>query len=224
VGARGWTVANQQFVANRLCTTVERQITFIHQNRSPLVPDGTPNPGGFPSGANLPKPTFAPGTHVACRDTSSGRVGSEQLIEQNMAIRIIARIRARPEGAVDMRRLPFAFCVSGGVRCSQTLTKLLAFRSPVKLEFEWHDVNAEASLQADGVSLEWRRQCSRIRLPSSGSTTVRTRAKSVFVVIGEAEGYVLLFVAYTERQGRIRLISARRVTQHEQDDYSDKML
>ena len=34
-----------------------------------------------------------------------------------------------------------------------------------------------------------------------------------------AEGHVLLFVAYTEREERIRIISARRVTQHEQDDY-----
>ena len=40
-----------------------------------------------------------------------------------------------------------------------------------------------------------------------------------FVIIGMAEGHVLLFVAYTEREDRVRIISARRVTQHEQDDY-----
>jgi uncharacterized DUF497 family protein len=40
-----------------------------------------------------------------------------------------------------------------------------------------------------------------------------------YVTIGMAEGHVLLFVAYTEREGRIRIISAREVTQHEQDDY-----
>jgi uncharacterized protein len=40
-----------------------------------------------------------------------------------------------------------------------------------------------------------------------------------FVIIGMAEGQVLLFVAYTEREKRIRIISARRVTQREQDDY-----
>jgi len=36
-----------------------------------------------------------------------------------------------------------------------------------------------------------------------------------------AEGNILLFVAYTERENdeRIRLISARRATQDEQDDY-----
>ena len=40
-----------------------------------------------------------------------------------------------------------------------------------------------------------------------------------FVIIGMAEGKVLLFVAYTEREERIRIISARRVTQYEQDEY-----
>jgi uncharacterized DUF497 family protein len=34
-----------------------------------------------------------------------------------------------------------------------------------------------------------------------------------------AEGNVVLFVAYTERGDRIRIISARRATQNEQDDY-----
>ena len=40
-----------------------------------------------------------------------------------------------------------------------------------------------------------------------------------FVIIGTAEGNVVLFVAYTERRDRIRIISARRATQNEQDDY-----
>src|SRR3984957_11850705 len=34
-----------------------------------------------------------------------------------------------------------------------------------------------------------------------------------------AKGHVLLLVAYTERDDRIRIISAREVTQIEQDDY-----
>ena len=42
-----------------------------------------------------------------------------------------------------------------------------------------------------------------------------------FVMIGMAEGNILLFVAYTERKNNesIRIISARRATQYEQDDY-----
>jgi len=40
-----------------------------------------------------------------------------------------------------------------------------------------------------------------------------------FVMLGMAEGQVLLYVAYTERANRIRIISARRATQIEQDYY-----
>ena len=45
-----------------------------------------------------------------------------------------------------------------------------------------------------------------------------------FVIIGMAEGNILLFVAYTERKNNesIRLISARRATPYEQDDYFQK--
>jgi uncharacterized DUF497 family protein len=40
-----------------------------------------------------------------------------------------------------------------------------------------------------------------------------------FVIIGMVEGHIVLFVAYTEREERIRIISARRATQNEQDDH-----
>ncbi|HTC88096.1 MAG TPA: BrnT family toxin [Bryobacteraceae bacterium] len=43
-----------------------------------------------------------------------------------------------------------------------------------------------------------------------------------FVIIGMADGQVLLFVAYTERGERIRIISARRATEHEEDDYFEQ--
>ena len=39
------------------------------------------------------------------------------------------------------------------------------------------------------------------------------------MIIGMSEAKVLLFVAYTEREERIRIISVRRATQYEQDDY-----
>lgn len=40
-----------------------------------------------------------------------------------------------------------------------------------------------------------------------------------FVIIGMSEGSLVLFVAYTERKDRIRIISTRRALQNEQDDY-----
>jgi uncharacterized protein len=46
-------------------------------------------------------------------------------------------------------------------------------------------------------------------------------AEDRFVIIGMAEG-TLLFVAYTERGERIRIISVRRATQNEQHDYFEQ--
>jgi uncharacterized protein len=40
-----------------------------------------------------------------------------------------------------------------------------------------------------------------------------------FVIVGMAKGHIMLYVANTERDQRIRIISARRATQREQDDY-----
>ena len=40
-----------------------------------------------------------------------------------------------------------------------------------------------------------------------------------FIIIGTALGGIVLVVVYTVRQGRIRILSARRATQYEQDDY-----
>jgi uncharacterized DUF497 family protein len=39
-----------------------------------------------------------------------------------------------------------------------------------------------------------------------------------YILTGTAEGVVLV-VVYIERNGQIRIISARRATKHEQDDY-----
>ncbi len=39
------------------------------------------------------------------------------------------------------------------------------------------------------------------------------------LMIGMAEGPVLLFVAYTEREAHIRIISARRATRYEEEEY-----
>jgi uncharacterized DUF497 family protein len=60
------------------------------------------------------------------------------------------------------------------------------------LEFEWNDAKADANFQSHGVSFDWLRRFSKTHV---------------------------LFVAYSEREERIRIISARRATQYEQDDY-----
>jgi hypothetical protein len=89
----------------------------------------------------------------------------------------------------------------------------------MKLEFEWHDAKAEANLQAHGVSFELAKTVFKDPFAIERLDDREDYGEERLVTIGMAEGHVLLFVAYTEREDRIRIISARRVTQHEQDDY-----
>jgi len=89
----------------------------------------------------------------------------------------------------------------------------------MKSEFEWHDTKAEANLQTHGVSFDLAKTVFKDPFAIERLDDRKDYAEERFVIIGMAEGHVLLFVAYTEREDRIRIISARRVTQHEQDDY-----
>jgi len=87
------------------------------------------------------------------------------------------------------------------------------------LEFEWHGAKAEANLQAHGVSFELARTVFKDPFAIERIDDREDYGEERFVLIGMAEGRFMLFVAFREREERIRIISARRVTQDEQDDY-----
>ena len=89
----------------------------------------------------------------------------------------------------------------------------------MKLEFEWHAAKAEANLQIHGVSFDLAKTVFKDPFAVELLDDREDYGEERFVIIGMAEGHVLLFVAYTEREERIRIISARRATQDEQDDY-----
>jgi len=85
-------------------------------------------------------------------------------------------------------------------------------------EFEWDAVKARDNLAKHGVGFEAARlvfddlfALDRLDAASSGSE-IR------YVVTGMTNG-VLLTVVYTERNGRTRIISARKATKHEQREY-----
>jgi len=94
----------------------------------------------------------------------------------------------------------------------------------MKLEFEWDDAKAEANWQAHGVSFELAKTVFKDPFAIERLDDREDYGEERFVIIGMAEGNALLFVAYTERKDRIRIISARRVTPHEQDDYFQQNL
>jgi uncharacterized protein len=89
----------------------------------------------------------------------------------------------------------------------------------MKLEFEWHAAKAEANLRAHGVSFELATRVFKDPFAVELLDDREDYGEERFVILGMAEGHVLLFVAYTEREGRMRIISARRATQNEQDYY-----
>lgn len=87
------------------------------------------------------------------------------------------------------------------------------------LKFEWHAAKAEANLRRHGVSFELAKTVFKDAFAVERVDDREDYGEERFVIIGMAEGQTLLFVACTERGERIRLISARRATQYEQDDY-----
>jgi len=86
------------------------------------------------------------------------------------------------------------------------------------LKFEWHDAKAEANLQAHGVSFDLAKAVFKDPFAIERLDDREDYGEDRFVLIGMA-GAHLLFVAYTERDDRIRIISARRATQNEEADY-----
>ena len=87
------------------------------------------------------------------------------------------------------------------------------------MEFEWHDAKAEANLRTHGVSFALAKTVFKDPFAIERLDDREDYGEERFVLIGMAEGHLLLFVVYAERDELIRIISARRVTQHEQDDY-----
>jgi uncharacterized DUF497 family protein len=85
-------------------------------------------------------------------------------------------------------------------------------------EFEWDDAKAASNLKKHEVSFEDAREIFKdafsVELPNADIEDGEHR----FSIIGMAVGR-LLYVAYTERRDRIRIISARKANKREQYGY-----
>ncbi len=90
------------------------------------------------------------------------------------------------------------------------------------MELEWDVAKAKANFKAHGVSFELAKTVFKDVFAMERLDDRINYGEERFIVIGMADGRVLLFVAFTERDGRIRIISARRATQHEQNDYFEQ--
>src|ERR1700690_4149229 len=78
------------------------------------------------------------------------------------------------------------------------------------LEFEWNNAKAEANFRRHGVSFELARTVFKDPFAIERLDDREDYGEERFVIIGMAAGSVVLFVAHSEREGRMRIISARR--------------
>lgn len=86
------------------------------------------------------------------------------------------------------------------------------------LEFEWDEEKAVENLRKHGVSFELATLAFRDPLAVEWIDEREDYGEERTILLGMADGTILV-VVYTERGERLRLISARRATRHEQDFY-----
>jgi uncharacterized protein len=88
-----------------------------------------------------------------------------------------------------------------------------------ELPFEWDPIKAEINRQKHGVSFEEAETVFddplAVIFDDEAHSTYETRE----IIVGHSLQNNLLFVCFTERDGTIRIISARRATVRERKDY-----
>lgn len=87
------------------------------------------------------------------------------------------------------------------------------------MEFEWDADKAGANLAKHGVSFAEAMGVFGDPLEVTIADPVHSREEARFVSIGLSEVGRLLVVVYTEREGRIRIISAREAAPRERRHY-----
>lgn len=84
--------------------------------------------------------------------------------------------------------------------------------------FEWDDAKAESNLVKHGVSFLAATRVFDDAFAFEEFDGSNAPSEVRYRITGMANG-ILLVVVYTERDGRVRLISARNATRHEQRNY-----
>jgi uncharacterized DUF497 family protein len=86
------------------------------------------------------------------------------------------------------------------------------------LRFEWNSSKARDNYAKHGVSFELAEKVFRDPFAVEFLDDRQDYGEQRFVILGMVNGHVL-YVAYTESNDVIRIISARRATKHEQEIY-----
>ena len=88
----------------------------------------------------------------------------------------------------------------------------------MNLKFEWDKSKAKNNDAKHGVRFEWAKKVFKDPFAIEFIDDRQNYGEDRFVIIGMIEGHIF-YVAYTERNDIIRIISARRATKHEQEAY-----
>ncbi|MGB9154263.1 MAG: BrnT family toxin [Alphaproteobacteria bacterium] len=89
----------------------------------------------------------------------------------------------------------------------------------MNLKFEWDKTKAKDNYAKHGVSFDLAKKVFKDPFAVEFLDDREDYGEERFVILGMADGHIF-YVAYTERNETIRIISARRATKHEQETYS----
>ena len=88
-----------------------------------------------------------------------------------------------------------------------------------ELSFDWDPIKAELNKQKHNISFEEAKTVFDDPLAVLFDDEVHSVYEPHEIIIGHSIQQQLVFVCFTERDGSIRIISARRATLREQHDY-----
>ncbi len=87
------------------------------------------------------------------------------------------------------------------------------------MQFEWDKEKAASNLKKHGVSFGEGKTVWNDYFYIDLFDDEHSVEENRFLIVGESEGKRLLIVSYTERESRVRIISARELTAKERKDY-----
>ena len=93
----------------------------------------------------------------------------------------------------------------------------------MSLQFEWDPNKAEANLAKHGVSFEEAVTVFADPLARIFDDEMHSEQEHREIIIGQSVGQHLLLVCFVEVGGRVRLLSARRTTRREREDYEEEI-
>jgi uncharacterized DUF497 family protein len=89
------------------------------------------------------------------------------------------------------------------------------------LEFEWDNRKAKQNLRKHDVSFEEASTVFGDPLAVTIPDPLHSEEEDRFITLGESQRRRLLVVVFTDRRGKIRIISARVATRNERKDYEE---